>query len=96
MIGTYHINYDLLSSKAGSRYEIDDQLGASHFLRAASSASGCAFTGYIKTRILQQHGCSITCTSDRQTIAFTLRCPLPCFPDLKCYLLDVAARSERW
>lgn len=71
---------------------MDDQLGMSHFIRAASSASGCGYSGYAKTRVLQQYGCSITCTSDRQTLAYTLRCPLPVFPELRGYLLDVACR----
>ncbi|KAJ0175350.1 hypothetical protein K1T71_009491 [Dendrolimus kikuchii] len=84
--------------QAGSRYERDDQLGASHFIRAASSASGCGYSAFIKMRYLQQHGASITCTSDRQSVAFTLRCPLPVFSDLKYHLLDTAARCcyHKW
>ncbi|XP_030028832.2 cytochrome b-c1 complex subunit 2, mitochondrial isoform X1 [Manduca sexta] len=78
--------------QAGSRYEWDGQLGASHFIRATSTATGCAYTAFAKTRYLQQHGASLTCSSDRQTVAFTLRCPLVCFSDLKYYLLDVATR----
>ncbi|KOB78435.1 Cytochrome b-c1 complex subunit 2, mitochondrial [Operophtera brumata] len=68
------------------------QLGATHFIRAASSASGCGYTSFSKMRVLQQHGCSLTCSSDRQTIAFTLRCPLTCFSELRSYLLDAASR----
>ncbi|XP_004925096.1 cytochrome b-c1 complex subunit 2, mitochondrial isoform X1 [Bombyx mori] len=78
--------------QAGSRYEIDDQLGASHFIRAASSATGCGYTSFAKMRYLQQNGGSITCSSDRQNISFTLRCPPTVFSELKNYLLDVASR----
>ncbi|XP_028156723.1 cytochrome b-c1 complex subunit 2, mitochondrial-like [Ostrinia furnacalis] len=78
--------------QAGSRYEWDDQIGASHFLRALSSGSGCGYSAYMKARYLQQCGAAITCTSDRQSIAYTLRCPVSCFPDLKNVLLDAAQR----
>ncbi|XP_060804641.1 mitochondrial-processing peptidase subunit beta [Amyelois transitella] len=78
--------------QAGSRYEIDDQIGANHFLRATASCTGCAYTAYAKNRHLQQQGASLTCSSDRQTISFTLRCPPTCYPDLKYYLLDAATR----
>ncbi|KAL0870266.1 hypothetical protein ABMA27_005297 [Loxostege sticticalis] len=78
--------------QAGSRYEWDDQLGASHFLRAASSGSGCGYSSYMKSRFLQQCGAALTCTTDRQSIAYTLRCPVSMFPDLKNILLDAAAR----
>ncbi|CAH0399619.1 unnamed protein product [Chilo suppressalis] len=78
--------------QAGSRYESDATIGASHFVRAMSSASGCGHSSYIKHRRLQQSGGFLTCTADRQSVAFTLRCPVTTFPDLKSYLLDTAAR----
>ncbi|CAH0725139.1 unnamed protein product, partial [Brenthis ino] len=78
--------------QAGSRYETHDDLGASHFLRAASTGSGQCFTAYSKLRVLQQSGAYLTCTSDRQSIAYTLRCPLLQFGELKHYLLDTAVR----
>ncbi|KAM3958500.1 LOW QUALITY PROTEIN: cytochrome b-c1 complex subunit 2, mitochondrial [Aphomia sociella] len=84
--------------QAGSRYESDDQIGASHFIRVASSSSGCGYTSFSKMRYLQQHGASITCSTDRQKISFTMRCPVTCYPELKHYLLDTAARCcfNRW
>ncbi|XP_045450205.1 probable mitochondrial-processing peptidase subunit alpha-1, mitochondrial [Melitaea cinxia] len=78
--------------QAGSRYESPDFLGATHFLRAASTGSGCCYTAFSKLRVLQQRGAYLTCSSDRQSISYTLRSPLPYFGDLKYYLLDTAAR----
>ncbi|XP_063627489.1 cytochrome b-c1 complex subunit 2, mitochondrial-like [Cydia splendana] len=79
--------------QSGSRFEYDDQLGATHFLRTCSSAAGCAYSAFSKTRVLQQLGSYITVNSDRQSIAFTLRCPNPAFHDVKYYLLDIASRT---
>ncbi|CAG5058943.1 unnamed protein product [Parnassius apollo] len=78
--------------KAGSRYEQDNDLGATHFIRAMSASSGCAYSGFGKMRLLHQRGAFLTCTSDRQSVAFTLRCTLDDFPELKHYLLDTAVR----
>ncbi|XP_045775624.1 cytochrome b-c1 complex subunit 2, mitochondrial-like [Maniola jurtina] len=80
--------------QAGSRFETNDDLGASHFIRTMSSASGREYTAFGKLRVLQQQGAYLTCTSDRQTIAFNLRCPLPLFNTLKGYLADTAARCS--
>uniref|UniRef100_A0A2A4JJ05 Peptidase M16 N-terminal domain-containing protein n=1 Tax=Heliothis virescens TaxID=7102 RepID=A0A2A4JJ05_HELVI len=79
--------------QAGSRFEDDDYLGVSHFLRAASCASSCAFSGYTKMRYMSQQGASLTCTSDRQSIAYTLRCPVTTFSEMKCFLLDTVLRN---
>ncbi|XP_047506217.1 probable mitochondrial-processing peptidase subunit alpha-2, chloroplastic/mitochondrial [Pieris napi] len=79
--------------QAGSRFEINDDFGATHFIRAISPASGCAYTDFSKARVLQQFGAHLTCTATRQYIAFTLTCPLPSFKETKYYLLDTAARS---
>ncbi|KPJ18514.1 Cytochrome b-c1 complex subunit 2, mitochondrial [Papilio machaon] len=78
--------------QAGSRLERDNQLGASHFVRAMSGCSGHAYSLVGKARVLQQRGCYLTCSSDRQTLAFTLRCPFPHFHDLKYFLVDTATR----
>ncbi|XP_063540089.1 cytochrome b-c1 complex subunit 2, mitochondrial-like [Cydia strobilella] len=79
--------------QSGSRFEYDDQLGATHFLRTCSNTAGCSYTTFSKTRVLQQLGSYITVNSDRQSVAFTLRCPVPAFHDVKYYLLDIAART---
>ncbi|XP_068622810.1 cytochrome b-c1 complex subunit 2, mitochondrial-like [Battus philenor] len=78
--------------QAGSRVERDGELGATHFIRAMSGSSGRAYSGYGKMRTLHQRGCYLTCSSDRQSIAYTLRCPLDDFSEMKYYLLDTAAR----
>ncbi|XP_049871943.1 cytochrome b-c1 complex subunit 2, mitochondrial-like [Pectinophora gossypiella] len=78
--------------QVGSRHEIDDELGVTHFLRAGSIMSGAAYSRYIKTRVLHQCGGFLSCSSDRQTVSYTLRCPMPVFPELKCYLLDCGVR----
>ena len=78
--------------QAGSRHEIDDSIGACHFLRAASCASSCAFSGFTKMRYMAQKGASVTCTTDRQTITYTLRSPIDYFSEMKCYLLDIVLR----
>ncbi|CAK1542414.1 unnamed protein product [Leptosia nina] len=79
--------------QAGSRFETNDDLGSGHFVRVTTPASGCGYTAFSKTRVLQQLGAHLTCTSNRQYIAFTLCCPLPSFKAVKYYLLDTAARS---
>ncbi|XP_038221288.1 probable mitochondrial-processing peptidase subunit alpha-2, chloroplastic/mitochondrial [Zerene cesonia] len=78
--------------QAGSRFETKDDFGVTHFLRTTSPASGCGYTAFSKMRVLQQAGAHLTCTSNRQYVAFTLACPLPMFADVKYYLLDTAAR----
>ncbi|XP_026727582.1 cytochrome b-c1 complex subunit 2, mitochondrial-like isoform X2 [Trichoplusia ni] len=84
--------------QSGSRYECDDSLGATHFIRAASSASSCAYSGFHKMRFLPQHGASITCTSNRQSIAYTLLCQPSIYSEMKCYLLDTVLRCyfKQW
>lgn len=63
-------------------------LGATHFLRVGSSGTGKNYTNFLKMKCLQHHGGYMTCTSDRQTIAYTLRCPPPFFKYLKHFLVD--------
>ncbi|KAI5651645.1 insulinase (Peptidase family m16) domain-containing protein [Phthorimaea operculella] len=77
---------------AGSRNEYDDTLGVTHFIRAGSGCSGCSHSGFMRARYLQQTGVYLTCTTNRQTIAFTLRCPEPTFASVKFFLTDLAAK----
>ncbi|XP_059047409.1 cytochrome b-c1 complex subunit 2, mitochondrial-like [Achroia grisella] len=78
--------------QAGTRYEWDDHIGAVHFIRVGASTSGCGYSSFSKMRYLQQNGATITCSTDRQKISFTLRCPVTSYPELKHYLLDTAQR----
>ncbi|KAJ2949754.1 hypothetical protein O0L34_g15687 [Tuta absoluta] len=79
---------------AGSRNEYDDTIGVTHFIRAGSGCSGCSQTGFMRTRYLQQNGVYITCNTNRQTVAFTLRCPEPTFASVKYFLTDLAANCQ--
>lgn len=58
--------------RAGSRNETADNLGASHVLRAAAGLSTKTATTFGITRNLQQVGSSLTATSDRETITYTV------------------------
>ncbi|XP_026317373.1 cytochrome b-c1 complex subunit 2, mitochondrial-like isoform X1 [Hyposmocoma kahamanoa] len=77
----------------GSRCEADDELGVSHFLRTASSLTGCSSSGFIRSRLIQEKGAYLSVNSDRQTVCYTLRCPYYLFNELKCYLLDCGPRN---
>ncbi|CAG9135846.1 unnamed protein product, partial [Plutella xylostella] len=79
---------------AGSRFEADSSLGASHFLRGCSDCSGRGSSGYLKTRDLMQHGAALACATDRQTVSYTLTCVPSDFQHLKYYLLDAACRCS--
>lgn len=58
--------------RAGSRCETADNLGASHVLRAAAGLSTKTATNFGITRNLQQVGASLTATSDRELITYTV------------------------
>ncbi|XP_062540819.1 cytochrome b-c1 complex subunit 2, mitochondrial [Armigeres subalbatus] len=58
--------------RAGSRQETADNLGASHVLRAAAGLSTKTATTFAITRNLQQIGGSLTATSDRELITYTV------------------------
>lgn len=58
--------------RAGSRNEGADNLGASHVLRASAGLSTKTATGFGITRNLQQVGGSLTATSDRETITYSV------------------------
>lgn len=58
--------------RAGSRHESADNLGASHVLRNAAGLSTKTATTFGITRNLQQVGASLTATSDRETITYTV------------------------
>lgn len=58
--------------RAGSRQETADNLGVSHVLRAAAGLSTKTATTFAITRNLQQVGASLTATSDRELITYTV------------------------
>ncbi|XP_055606230.1 cytochrome b-c1 complex subunit 2, mitochondrial [Uranotaenia lowii] len=58
--------------RAGARNEKSDNKGASHVLRAAAGLSTKTASNFGITRNLQQVGASLTATSDRETITYTV------------------------
>jgi len=58
--------------RAGSRYESADNLGASHLIRLAAGLSTKNATGFAIARNLQQVGGSLSCTTDRELIAYNV------------------------
>ncbi|KAL3285258.1 hypothetical protein HHI36_019368 [Cryptolaemus montrouzieri] len=58
--------------RAGSRQETSDNQGVSHVLRICAGLSTKSASQFAITRHIQQLGASLHCTSDRETIAYTL------------------------
>lgn len=61
-----------IAFRAGSRNETADNLGASHVLRASAGLSTKTATSFGIMRNLQQIGGSLTVTSDRELIQYTV------------------------
>lgn len=59
---------------AGPRYEPIGQLGLTHCLRAASNLSSQKATAFGIARSLQQIGASLSCTTTREHMLYTLTC----------------------
>lgn len=66
------INSSLSNYRAGSRNESYDNLGASHVIRNAAGLSTKSSSGFGITRSLQQVGASLTATSDREVLSYTV------------------------
>lgn len=58
--------------RAGSRNETADTLGASHVLRIAAGLSTKNATGFSITRHLQAVGGNLSCTTDREVVAYNV------------------------
>lgn len=58
--------------RAGSRYETQDSFGAAHVLRIAAGLSTKSASQFAIIRNVQEVGASLTCSVDRETIAYTL------------------------
>ncbi|KAF6202494.1 hypothetical protein GE061_002890 [Apolygus lucorum] len=58
--------------RAGSRYESADNAGASHIIRSSCGLSTGSVTGFAIMRNLQKLGSTLSATSDRETIVYTL------------------------
>uniref|UniRef100_A0A336M3F9 CSON011523 protein n=1 Tax=Culicoides sonorensis TaxID=179676 RepID=A0A336M3F9_CULSO len=58
--------------RAGSRNETPETLGASHLLRIAAGLSTKNATGFAITRNLQEVGGNLSCTTDREVVAYNV------------------------
>ncbi|XP_063698657.1 cytochrome b-c1 complex subunit 2, mitochondrial [Culicoides brevitarsis] len=58
--------------RAGSRNETSDSLGATHLLRIAAGLSTKNATGFAITRNLQEVGGNLSCTTDRELVAYNV------------------------
>jgi len=59
---------------AGARHESADNLGVTHFLRAASNAGTQKATAFIIAKQLQQIGSNLSCTTSREHVSYTIDC----------------------
>ena len=58
--------------RAGSRYESNDSLGAVHVLRIAAGLTTNSASQFAIIRNIQQVGATLSCSVDRETVAYTL------------------------
>ncbi|GLV42288.1 Lysophosphatidylcholine acyltransferase [Carabus blaptoides fortunei] len=79
--------------RAGSRNECGDSLGATHTLRIAAGLSTKNSSQFAITRNIQQVGASLTCTTDRETIAYTLEGTYDAVDRSSEFLSDIAGQQ---
>ncbi|KDR21194.1 cytochrome b-c1 complex subunit 2, mitochondrial [Zootermopsis nevadensis] len=79
--------------RAGSRYEQHDSLGNTHILRIAAGLTTKDSTQFGIIRNLQQIGASLSCQTDRETIAYTLHSTSDNLETGLKFLGDVASKQ---
>lgn len=79
--------------KAGSRYEKPDNLGTTHMLRIAAGLTTKDSTQFGITRNLQEIGATLSCDTDRETVAYTLQSALDKLDTGLKFLQDVAVEQ---
>lgn len=79
--------------RAGSRYEQPDLLGITHALRIAAGLTTKDSTQFGIIRNLQQIGATLTCQTDRETIAYTLQSTGDSLETGLKFLGDVASKQ---
>ncbi|CAH1992282.1 unnamed protein product [Acanthoscelides obtectus] len=79
--------------KAGSRNETSDNLGATHVIRTAAGLSTKNASQFAIIRNVQQVGASITATTDRETIAYTLEGTKAAIEQALPFLTEVATKQ---
>lgn len=80
--------------RAGSRNETSDNLGVTHVLRVAAGLSTKNASQFAITRNIQQVGASLTATSDRETISYTLEGTRNAIEKALPFLTEVATQQE--
>lgn len=80
--------------RAGTRNECPDTLGATHVLRTAAGLSTKNASRFAVIRNLQEVGASLTATSDRETIAYTLEGTRQAVDKVLPFLREVATHQE--
>lgn len=65
-------SYIIWFFRSGSRYELPENIGVSSVLRSSAGLTTEEFTKFGIIRNLQQIGTSLSVTSDRESIAYTL------------------------
>ncbi|PNF31631.1 Cytochrome b-c1 complex subunit 2, mitochondrial [Cryptotermes secundus] len=79
--------------RAGSRYEQADSLGTTHVLRIAAGLTTKNSTQFAIMRNLQQIGATLSCQTDRETIAYTLQSTSDSLETGLKFLGDVASKQ---
>ncbi|CAG9824416.1 unnamed protein product [Phaedon cochleariae] len=79
--------------RAGSRNESSDNLGVTHVLRTAAGLSTKNASQFAIIRNIQQVGASLTATSDRETIAYTLEGTQQALEKALPFLTEVATQQ---
>lgn len=74
---------------AGSRNESYDSQGATHLLRVAGHLTNKASSGFAVTRSIQQVGGSLSVTTDREVVAYTIETTANNLETGLCHLQDV-------
>ncbi|XP_019870660.1 cytochrome b-c1 complex subunit 2, mitochondrial [Aethina tumida] len=79
--------------RAGSRNETADNLGVTHLLRNCAGLSTKNVSQFLITRNIQQVGASLTATSDRETISYTLEGTKSAVDKVLPFLTEVATQQ---
>ncbi|XP_073447151.1 cytochrome b-c1 complex subunit 2, mitochondrial [Aquarana catesbeiana] len=84
--------------KAGSRYESANNLGVNHVLRLASNLTTKGASAFKITRGLEAAGASLSVTSTRENIVYSVECLRDYVDTVMEYLINVTTAPEfrRW
>lgn len=84
--------------KAGSRYESSNNLGVNHVLRLASNLTTKGASAFKITRGLEAAGASLSVTSTRENIVYSVECLRDYVDTVMEYLINVTTAPEfrRW